>query len=352
MHDAIFLFGNEGARASAVRKPSLLMNDRPKWRPLAPFGLTGGKSDYNIEPERESMKRIFALMAVALLAATATARAQETPSPAAPVPAATPTPTFLDREYDGRTHIMLAPYVWAPTVKGNFQYTIPTLHNRKVRILQPSVNVGPSEYLPKLNSAAMFAFDARKGDVDLFGDVIYLNASTSASFASTLSGPLGKVQIPVSVDSSARLSLAIWEAALGVTVARGHDADLSLFTGLRQFPVNLAVSYSATVGRRGIIAPSGSLATGEFTSDVIVGLRGRAFVGDRLYIPYYIDVGSAISGANNQTWEAYGGGGYAFNHGQTLVALWRALNYNAFPPTAHVQRLSMGGPLLGYTFNL
>ena len=75
-------------------------------------------------------------MVLTLGGATAIGRAQETPaSPeptATPAPAASFAPTHMDVEYDGRTHIMVAPYVWGPTVKGNFQYSIPTLA-RKAR---------------------------------------------------------------------------------------------------------------------------------------------------------------------------------------------------------------------------
>jgi hypothetical protein len=120
--------------------------------------------------------------------------------------------------------------------------------------------------------------------------------------------------------------------------------------GTRAFPLNLNFSYTAVIGKRGIIAPSGSGSTSEGAYDIIWGLRGRAFFGgDHWYVPYYGDFGE---GNNNQTWQAYGGGGYAFDHGQTFVALWRALNYNAFPATSHVQKMSLAGPLLGYTFNL
>lgn len=275
--------------------------------------------------------------------------AQETSPPA---PAATPTPTLLDRQYDGKTHITVAPYIWGPTVKGDFQFAIPTLRRRHGgQILQSNVEVGPSEYLPKLNSAAMAYFDARNGDVDVFGDVIYLNAQTTATILSTVSGPGARVQIPVTVDSTARLSLAIWEAAAGFTLAHGHNADLSMFLGVREFPLNVNVSYNATIGKRGIIAPSGTLTPSDRANDVIWGIRGRAFFGDqqRWYVPYYFDVGT---GNNNTTWQAYGGGGYAFPHGQSILALWRALNYNSFPPVSHTQKLSMGGPLLGYSFGI
>jgi hypothetical protein len=299
-----------------------------------------------------STKWLFSVAgpALAFAAGTAVASAQESPPSPTPAPVATATPSFMDVQYDGRTHVMVAPYVWGPTVKGNFQYSIPTLPHHPGRILQSSVQVGPSDYVPKLNSALMLAFDARKGDADLFGDVIYLNASTNATIFSTIGGPLGKVHIPVTLNTNARLAVAIWEAALGFTLAHGHNADLSLFVGAREFPLDLTLTYNATIGKRGIITPSGTVKSSDRTDDVIFGLRGKAFFGDgHWYVPYYADIGS---GFNNSTWEGYTGAGYTFNHGQTIIGLWRALNYYAFPPTSHVQKLSMGGPLLGYTFQL
>jgi len=56
------------------------------------------------------------------------------------------------------------------------------------------------------------------------------------------------------------------------------------------------------------------------------------------------------TGADNQTWQAYGGAGYTFNHGQSFIVLYRQLDYYGFPATAAVQKLSFGGPLIGYTF--
>jgi hypothetical protein len=259
----------------------------------------------------------------------------------------------LDVQYDGRTHIMVAPYLWAPTVGGNFQYSIPNLPRRAGGVAQASAQVGPSDYLAKLNSAAMFAFDARKGDIDLFGDFIYVNASVSASAFSTLSGRFGRLQIPVSLSTNAHLRESIWEAAAGVTVARGHDADLSLFAGMREYPLNLTFDYSATIGKRGRFTRSGTILTADITQDVIFGLRGKVFFGDsHVFVPYYGDVGSGIGVLSNQTWEAYSGAGYAFNHGQTLLLAYRTLTYEGFSPISHVQRLTMHGPLLGYTFNL
>lgn len=295
-----------------------------------------------------SVKHLVAITATVLgfAAAGAIARAQESPAPS---PAESAKPTFMDRQYDGKVHAMVAPYIWGPTVKLDTQFTIPTLrHGHGGGVLQSSFEVGPSDYVPKLNSAGMLAFDVRQGDVDVFGDGIYINASTTATFNSTITGPLGRVH-PVTIDANAHLSTAIWEAAAGFTLAHSHNADVSMFLGVRNFPLTLNLGYTATVGKRGILAPSGSLTTSDYTSDVIWGVRGRVFFSDdHIYVPYYFDYGT---GTNNQSWQAYGGAGYAFNHGQTLVALWRALNYTGFPPppASHVQKLNLAGPLFGYT---
>lgn len=299
-----------------------------------------------------SLKRLVAPAAavLALIVCGDVARAQQ--SPPSPASAAPSTPTLLDQQYDGQTHVMIAPYIWGPTVNGNFQFFVPTLPHRghRGKLITNSFEVGPSQYLPKLNSAAMAAIDVRKGNIDLYGDAIYLNASTTASIYSTISGPLGKVHIPVTINADARLSAAIWELALGFTIARSHSADLSTFLGYRDFPINLNVSYTATVGKRGILASSGTVTPSDHTGDPIWGLKGRAFFGDgHWYVPYYGDFGG---GYNNQTWQVYSGAGYAFPHGQSFVVLYRDLQYYGFPSTAHTQRLNLGGPVLGYTFNL
>lgn len=305
-------------------------------------------------------------ISLALAAVTTPGRAQEAPATIAqdapatiaqetpvPGPAATEQPTLIDREYDGALHVTAAPYIWAPSVKANLQYSIPKLPRRPGHgggIAQSSVQAGPSDYLPKLNSAFMFAFDARKGEGELFGDIIYLNATTSSTFAGSVTGPLGKVTIPFSVATDARMTVAMWEAAVGLTVARGHNADLSMFAGIRSVPLNFSLSYNAIIGKRGIIAPSGSTSISTNGDNVIFGLHGKAFFNnDHWFVPYYGDWGFGMS---NQSWQLYGGGGYAFNHGQTLLLMYRALSYNDFPPGAHVQKMNLYGPLLGYTFQL
>jgi hypothetical protein len=287
------------------------------------------------------------ILGFALAAVTAPARSQGTP-PAAPLPEPTAN-SQMAQKYDGNLHITLAPYIWGPTVKLNTQYSIPTLPGRPVHIFAPNIEIGPSSYLPKVDSAFMAAFEIRKGILSLYGDGIYLNASTSATFVGAISGPLNRIHIPYTVNTVARISPAIWELAAGVTLAHNDFADVNFFAGTRQFPISATLSYNAVIGRRGIIAPAGNLRTFDAADDMILGLRGQVFFDRHLFVPYYGDFGN---GSNNQSWQAYGGAGYAFDHGQTIVAMYRALNYFNFPLTAHTQKFNMAGPLIGYTFNI
>lgn len=310
------------------------------------------------------MTRSFSFLTAAILAcaaATSFAQAQEAPVPAeSPVPAAPPAPntalTPMQRQYDGALHVTLAPYVWLPTVRQNVQYSIPTLSQQSMAgfkaggvPIQSSVQVGPSDYASNINAAAMFSFEVRKGALDLFGDYIYANVSTTASATTTVRGPLGHVKIPISLTTNARLAASIWEIAAGFSLAHGNNADVNLFGGWRQFPLNLTLDYNAVVGKKGIVQPAGTVVESPMANDVIFGLRGKAFFNDHFYLTYYGDMGA---GAINQTWEAFAGPGYMFDHGQTIVLAYRTLDYNAFPQNSPVQKLVMYGPLLGYTFQL
>ncbi|MGP8101913.1 MAG: hypothetical protein ACLQHL_14330 [Candidatus Cybelea sp.] len=259
----------------------------------------------------------------------------------------------MDRQYDGQWHITLAPYVWLPTLHGTLQYNVPNVRFRAGQTGVINFQSTPSDYVSKLNSAVMGALDVRQGNWDVFGDYIYANATANAGQSAVISGPLGRRQLRVNLGTSARIASRIWEGAAGYTVARGHDADLSIFMGLRETPINLTLGYDASVtGRRGTFATNGTVLASTVTNDVITGLRGKAFFGDgHIFVPYYIDYGTS-TGVNNQTWEGMTGAGYAFNHGQTLLLTYRTLNYFGFAPNVAVQKFNMSGPLFGYTFNL
>jgi hypothetical protein len=194
----------------------------------------------------------------------------------------------------------------------------------------------------------MGAFDLRKGDVDAFGDFINLNASTGTTFVSSVSGPLGKVQIPIDAGSSGHIASTIWELGAGYTLAHTHDASLEFFTGWRQAAIKGTLDWNITVGNKGLINRSGSIVKSDTLSDILFGLRGKVALGDSgWFVPYYGDIGA---GANNSSWQAYGGIGKTFRSSSFLL-LFRNLSYN-LPGSSYIRNVRFGGPLVGYTFSL
>lgn len=307
-----------------------------------------------------SLFRVVALSLSAMILSCAAAIAQESgseeasPAPS-PAPQTTPTdqvrPTIIDQEYDGKTHLSLTPYVWLPSVNGTFSYRTPTLAHHGIgagtEVL--NVNVGPNAYLSKINFAAMGAFELRKGNVDAFGDFINLNGSSGATQVVTLSGPLGKLHVPIDVGSSGHISSTIWELAAGVTLAHSHNASVEFFSGWRQASVKGELDWNLSLPKHPEIARMGSVTSGDTLSDVIFGFRGKLALGDSgWFIPYYADIGA---GGNNSSWQAYGGVGRAFRSGSVLL-LFRNLSYSLPGGSSFVQSLRFGGPLVGYTFKL
>src|SRR5690348_12113803 len=70
-----------------------------------------------------SLKRSIAISAAALAFATGGTIARAEESPPSPSPAETAKPTFMDRQYDGKLHAMVAPYIWGPSVKLDTEFT-------------------------------------------------------------------------------------------------------------------------------------------------------------------------------------------------------------------------------------
>lgn len=286
---------------------------------------------------------VFALSSAAAVAQTA------------PTPAPTPAGrhTVVSDEYDGATHFTVTPYVWLPTANGTFAFDVP---NRKTPtggfggITTLSAQVGPNSYLNNLNFAAMGALELRKGDVGMYGDVINLNVSTGDTFVTDVSGPLGHFHVPVDIGTSGRLSSTVWEAGADLTIWHDDNADIQFLTGWRQIRVTGNLDYNVNIGKNQQFARTGSASTHDNIGDVVFGFKGKVAVGDGgWFVPYYVDYG--VGAPSNNSWQAYAGVEKATRGGAFLL-LFRDLNYDFAPGASFVQKLRLGGPLLGYTFKL
>lgn len=281
---------------------------------------------------------------------SAAAVAQTAPTPA---PAAPGRHTVVSDEYDGATHLTVTPYVWLPTANGTFQFNVPNRQTPAGKfggVTTLSAQVGPNSYLNNLNFAAMGAGELRKGDVGIYADVITLNVSTGSTFVTDVSGPLGHVHVPVDIGTSGRLSSTVWELGGDLTIWHNDSADLQFLTGWRQIRVTGNLDYNVDIGKNQQFARMGSASSHTNIGDVVFGFKGKVAVGDGgWFVPYYVDYG--VGAPSNNTWQAYAGVGKATRGGAFLL-LFRDINYDFAPGASFVQKLRLGGPLLGYTFKL
>ncbi len=287
---------------------------------------------------------VFAFSSVAAVA-------QTTPSPT-PAPATPARHTVVSQAYDGATHLTFTPYVWLPTANGTFQFNVPNRPSAGGGSTLSTLNaqVGPNSYLNNINFALMGAFELRKGDVGIYGDAITLNVSSGATYITDVTGPFGHVHVPVDFGTSGRVSATVWEAGGDLTLWHNDYADVQFLTGWRQIRVTGNFDYNVDIGKNQQFARMGSVSTHTNIGDVVFGFKGKVAVGDGgWFVPYYMDYG--VGAPSNNTWQAFTGVGKA-SRGGSFLLLFRDMNYDFPAGASPIQKLRLGGPLLGYTINL
>jgi hypothetical protein len=278
-------------------------------------------------------------------ASSALAQTQSAPLPS---PTPSPQPGAFGEQYDGKWHIGITPYIWAPTLNGTFHFTNAPAGRLGFEI--PSsvdVTTGPNKYLTHFNSAGMLNLQIRKNDSAIILDGIYLNFSNATTNVTTLRGPHGIVVIPITASASSRLSGGLWTVELSQNLARTDSASINVLFGGRALIANTTVDWSLR-GPLGNFSPTGSVSqfANEFTP--VLGLNGKIGLGPHFFIPYYGDYGA---NANLYTWQGLLGFGYGYHSGAVTLA-WRQLIFDSTNSAAIFQKLSFGGPALGWTFRL
>ena len=194
----------------------------------------------------------------------------------------------------------VTPYVWVPSVDGTVNFDPPAGSGGG-----GAASVGEV----KREAAFMLAGEARKGPWAIVADAVYLDFSKDAASVKGL------------------VAQAAASRALGPT--------LGVLGGVRYFGLEASVD-----------APSGNRSGKEELVDVIVGVRGRAGLGDGpWFFQYHLDAGT---GSSALTWQALAGVGYSFKWGEALFA-YRHLSYDQ-KGDKPVQSLEFSGPALGVRF--
>jgi hypothetical protein len=242
----------------------------------------------------------------------------------------------------------VTPYIWLPSLEGTLRYSLPPGSG------SPSVSVKESSPFDALDGAFMIAGEARHGRWSLFGDYIYMKFAASDSAVRAVDFNTGAPAVnPFSTTVNRGTATQLKGHLL--TLAAGYNLGaaewpLDVIGGLRLLTIDTTSDWqlSAAIAGPGAgqsFAAAGSASSKQDSWDAIVGVRGRAKIADRWFVPYYLDMGA---GASKWTWQALAGIGYAFGWGDVSLA-YRHLFYDQDNDRL-LQDFKFSGAMLGASF--
>jgi hypothetical protein len=203
------------------------------------------------------------------------------------------------------------------------------------------VVVGISDLVDNLEMAFMGAFAARKNNWSLLADVVYLDLGADKTV--DLSIPVGPIQIPVTTSASLDLQGLVLQFLGGYSLYSEGSSRLDLIGGARYLDLDTDLFLELQS-----LGPGQSRTISDSLSvwDGVVGLKGNASLGERWYMPYYVDVGA---GQSKLTWQAAAGIGFRAGRVVDLALVYRHLEWD-FDSTRLIDDINFSGPTLGVIF--
>lgn len=214
------------------------------------------------------------------------------------------------------------------------------------------IGIDVGEILDALDFVFMGQIEARGNRWGGFADYVYVDFSDSRSRVRSfsISGPAGVTRMPASADLSADMDLdgSALTLAGTYTLIEREGFELLSLGGARRLRVDTNVDWTAAgnIGSLPPLARAGNAAAQPRYTDAIVGVRGRATLGQTgWYLPYYIDAGA---GDSDRTWQTVVGIGYRFSVGE-VTFVHRRLEYE-FAPDSPLVELGFSGFALGFSW--
>ena len=258
------------------------------------------------------------------------------------------------------TQFSLTPYIWLPTINANLNYPVSSLPNGGSggpAGLAPdgSLNseIGPNDYLSKLNFALMLNGEVRRGPWSATFDYIGIKATGLGSRVNSFK-PFDRPDIPVSnslnTSTTSTIKTTLWTLSAGYELIANDRMRLDGFAGARFGNLDTTIDWSLSAqitlpNSDRVVARQGTASNSRSFSDGIVGVRGRYRFSEQWSMPYYLDVGA---GTSQLTWQAMLGASYTFGWGDVIVA-YRHLSMSNDKNTA-VTDFELSGPMIGATF--
>jgi len=202
------------------------------------------------------------------------------------------------------------------------------------------ISVELEDLLNNLEMVFMGSFEARKGKWSLLTDVIYLDLSGSETL--TVSIPIGP---GIPVTTSGRLDLTSWVVHLagGYNLLTSGKSVLDLIAGARYLDLDADVF----LGLEGLgPAQSINFSVSESIWDGIVGVKGRVALGERWFLPYYLDIGA---GDSDFSWQAAAGVSFQAARWADIGLVYRYLAWE-FESGSLINDFDISGPAFGASF--
>jgi hypothetical protein len=231
----------------------------------------------------------------------------------------------------------VTPYIWLPTVEGDFRFDSPPGFAGS-----PDIKIGPVDYLENLQGVFMIAGEARYGRLGAFTDFIWLDFENEDGEVRQVTGP-GPIETPIDIGTQTSLSGTLWTIAGGYDVKDEPDMRVQVFAGARNLNAEASADWLLS-GPLDQFPQSGEVSEDVDAWDGLIGVRGSVGV-DAWVFPYYADIGA---GSSDLTWQAMVGVGYQFGWGD-IGAYYRTLHYEQ-DESELIQELEFSGPALGATF--
>jgi len=187
----------------------------------------------------------------------------------------------------------------------------------------------------------MGVFAARKNNWSLLTDIIYMDLGVDKT--ADLSIPVGPIQVPVTTSVSLDVEAWVLHFAGGYNLYSEGKSRLDLIGGARYLDLDQTMFLELQSLGPGL---SRTISESLTALDGIVGLKGSAALGERWFLPYYIDVGA---GESKFTWQATAGIGYRAGRVVDLALVYRHLEWD-IDSAPIVDDLNFSGPTLGVIF--
>ena len=227
-----------------------------------------------------------------------------------------------------------AAYGWFPAIGGETSFPSGS---------GGSLNLSSGDVIDALKFAMFANVGASNGQWGFFTDLMYADLGGSKRNSRDFS--INGQPLPAGVTGNVSLDAKtwLWTFVGTYTAISTPEHKLDFIGGLRMLDMTQTLDWSLSANQLPI-SRAGQAKVSFTNWDAIIGVRGRAFLGDerKWFIPYYLDIGT---GDSKFTWQGNLGVGYRFNWG-AMVASWRYVDYDQKSGSA-VDNFNFSGPLVG-----